>query len=359
MANSQPLINAGAADHELVADAAGGSVAAFEVERLSPLERTHRFFHAHPTAAPAIVLLLAVTAFSLIIGDRFLTPFNLSLILQQVTIIGILGIAQTLIILTAGIDLSVGAVMVLTSVIMGRMAVEVGLPPVAALSIGLLAGGAAGYINGLLVTLFRLPPFIVTLGTWNIFFSLNLWYSQSETIRSQAIEKSAPLLHWTGHTLELFGAKLTYGSLLMLALFVLIWYALNWTAWGKHVYATGDDPAAARLAGIRTDRVLRSIYIVAGIICAVGAWALIGRIGSVSPQAGMTANLDSITAVVIGGCSLFGGRGSIFGTLIGALVVGVFRNGLALAGIDVLWQEFTVGLLIIVAVGMDQWIRKV
>ena len=146
---------------------------------------------------------------------------------------------------------------------------------------------------------------------------------------------------------------------MMIALFGLVWYALNWTAWGKHVYATGDDPAAARLAGIRTDRVLLSVYVVAGVICAIGAWALIGRIGSVSPQAGMTANLDSITAVVIGGCSLFGGRGSIIGTLIGALVVGVFRNGLALAGVDVLWQEFTVGLLIIVAVGMDQWIRKV
>ncbi|MGV2442302.1 ABC transporter permease, partial [Bacillus atrophaeus ATCC 9372] len=110
---------------------------------------------------------------------------------------------------------------------------------------------------------------------------------------------------------------------------------------------------------IRTDRVLLSVYVVAGLLCAVAAWTLIGRIGSVSPQAGMTANLDSITAVVIGGTSLFGGRGSIYGTLIGALVVGVFRNGLAIAGVDVLWQEFTVGLLIILAVATDQWIRRV
>jgi fructose transport system permease protein len=104
---------------------------------------------------------------------------------------------------------------------------------------------------------------------------------------------------------------------------------------------------------------LLSVYMSAGLICAIGGWALIGRIGSISPQSGYTANLDSITAVVIGGTSLFGGRGSIVGTLIGALIVGVFRNGLALSGVDVLWQEFAVGLLIIVAVSIDQWLRRV
>jgi fructose transport system permease protein len=134
---------------------------------------------------------------------------------------------------------------------------------------------------------------------------------------------------------------------------------LTKTAFGRHIYATGDDEEAARLAGIRTERTLIGVYTIAGFICAVAGWILIGRIGAVSPQAGGTANLDAITAVVIGGTSLFGGRGSIVGTLIGALIVGVFRNGLALAGVDVLWQEFTVGLLIIIAVAIDQWIRKV
>jgi fructose transport system permease protein len=145
----------------------------------------------------------------------------------------------------------------------------------------------------------------------------------------------------------------------MVVLSCVAWYALNWTAWGKHVYATGDDPKAAKLAGVRTDRVLLSVYVAAGFLCALAGWALIGRIGSVSPQAGATANLDSITAVVIGGTSLFGGRGSVVGTLIGALIVGVFRNGLALAGVEVLWQGFAVGLLIIVAVALDQWIRRI
>ena len=145
----------------------------------------------------------------------------------------------------------------------------------------------------------------------------------------------------------------------MLLLAALVWYVLNHTAFGRHVYATGDDPDAARLAGIDTDRTLLAVYGSAGLICAVAGWVLIGRIGAISSLSGSTANLDSITAVVIGGTSLFGGRGSIVGTLVGALIVGVFSNGLALAGVDVVWQEFTVGLLIIIAVTIDQWIRKV
>ena len=116
---------------------------------------------------------------------------------------------------------------------------------------------------------------------------------------------------------------------------------------------------AARLAGINTERVLRSVYVLAGLIAAIAGWAIIGRVGAISPTAGDNANLDSITAVVIGGTSLFGGRGSIVGTLIGALIVGVFRSAVSLAGLDVLWQEFAIGVLIIIAVALDQWIRRV
>jgi fructose transport system permease protein len=249
--------------------------------------------------------------------------------------------------------------MVLSLVVMGNLAVNWGLPIYVAIPGGLLIGAAGGLINGTLTTVFRLPPFIATLGTWNIFFALNLWYSQSNTIRAQEVEVAAPFLQWPGLSFDFFGARLTLGSLILVLLVAFIWYVLNRTAFGRHIYATGDDPDAARLAGIRTDRVLIAVYVLAGFICAIAGWVMIGRIGSVSPLAGSTANLDSITAVVIGGTSLFGGRGSIVGTLIGALIVGVFRDGLALAGLDVLWQEFTVGVLIIVAVTLDQWIRKV
>jgi fructose transport system permease protein len=288
--------------------------------------------------------------------DRFLEPGNLSLIVQQVMVVGTLGIAQTLIILTAGIDLSVGAIMVLSSIVMAKLSADEGVPGLLALLIGFGVGTACGLINGALVTRLRLPPFIVTLGTLNVFFALNLWYSESATVRGVDM---SDLLLWTGNTIDIGDTKITYGSLLMLGLFAVFAWVLKNTAWGRHVYAVGDDAEAARLAGVRKDRVLLSVYIVAGLICAVAAWMLIGRIASASPQAGGAANLDSITAVVIGGTSLFGGRGLVIGTLFGALIVGVLRNGLTLAGTDVLWQDFAVGILIIAAVAIDQWIRRV
>jgi fructose transport system permease protein len=319
------------------------------------IARIHDLLHARSTLGPAIVLLLAVIGFS-ITADRFLEPTNLSLIVQQVMVIGTLGVAQTIIILTAGIDLSVGAIMVLSSIVMAKLSADSGLPGVPALLIGFLVGTACGFANGLLVSRIKLPPFIVTLGTLNVFFALNLLYSESATVRGTDM---SDVLLWTGNTFSVGDTKITYGSVLMLGLFAAMAYALRSTAWGRHIYAVGDDAEAARLAGVRSDRVLLSVYTIAGLICAIAAWMLIGRIASASPQAGGLANLESITAVVIGGTSLFGGRGMVVGTLFGALIVGVLRNGLTLNGVDVLWQDFAVGILVIVAVAIDQWIRKV
>ncbi|RLP25230.1 ABC transporter permease [Mesorhizobium sp. YM1C-6-2] len=364
---------AGSAHAERGLTNSGQSVASFEESERGPVRKVQAFLHQYPTSIPFIVLLVGVLIFAFAAPGKFLSPLNLSVVLQQVTIIAILGMAQTLIILTAGIDLSVGMIMILSSVVMGRTCVVYGVPLFIAFPLGLLVGLACGMVNGLLVTMLRLPPFIVTLGTWSIFGALNVWYSRSETIRAQDIEAAAPFLQWTRTLIKpydlmatfgldlpfLKGWVVTYGSLLMILLAILLWYVLNRTAFGRHVYATGDDPDAARLSGINTKRTLIAVYALAGLICAVAAWVLIGRIGGVSPQAGQTANLDSITAVVIGGTSLFGGRGSIIGTLIGALIVGVFRNGLALSGLEVLWQDFAVGVLIIVAVTIDQWIRRI
>jgi fructose transport system permease protein len=321
----------------------------------SPLKRLQHLLHAQATLGPAVVLLLAVVVFSLL-SDRFLQPGNISLIVQQVAVVGTLAVGQTLIILTAGIDLSVGAIMVLSSIVMAKLSAESGLPGPLALLVGFVVGGVCGLINGGLVTRLKLPPFIVTLGTFNIFFALNLWYSQSATIRGTDMSS---FLLWTGETFQVFNTRVTYGSVIMVLLFAFMAYVLRMTAWGRHVYATGDDAEAARLSGIRTSRVLLSVYLVAGLIYVIGAWILIGRIASASPQAGQTENLDSITAVVLGGTSLFGGRGSIIGTLIGALLVGVARSGLALAGVEVLWQNFAVGVLVIASVAIDQWIRRV
>jgi fructose transport system permease protein len=346
-------------DFEAALKDSDSRVAEFEHHHRSPLDQVQHFLHGNPTMVPVIVLVISVIGFGLIAGDRFFHPFNLSLIIQQVSVIGILAAAQSLVILTAGIDLSVAAIMVLCSVVMGKFAIDLGIPTSIAIVVGFVLGTVCGLLNGYLVTLLRLPPFIVTLGTWNIFFALNLWYSGAQSIRSQDIDAAAPLLKYFGENVGFLGAQFTYGSFLMVVIFAVLWYLLNRTAWGRHVYAVGDDKEAAELAGIRTDRTLVSVYALAGLVCAIGAWAAIGRVGSVSPQSFYEGNLQSITAVVIGGISLFGGRGSIIGPLVGALIVGVFQSGLRLAGVDVLWQVFAIGWLIIIAVAMDQWIRKV
>jgi len=346
-------------EFEKVLAGAATAQASFDEEHLSFAKRAQHFLHAYPTTVPFVVLLLGLLLGMTVNYSHFVAASNLSTVLTQVTIIGILGIAQTLVILTAGIDLSVGVIMVISSVVMGRLAVVEGVPLFLAFPAGLLCGVACGYLNGTLITRLQMPPFIVTLGTLSIIGALLIFYSQSETIRSQDLESQAPFLQLMGVPFEIGGARIILASFLLIVVAVVVWYVLNRTAYGRHVYATGDDPEAARLAGINTDRILLSVYTLAGLISAIAGWALIGRIGAISPTAGENANLDSITAVVIGGTSLFGGRGSIIGTLIGALIVGVFRSAVSLAGLDVLWQEFAIGILIIVAVALDQWIRRV
>ncbi|MFT4285545.1 MAG: ABC transporter permease [Protaetiibacter sp.] len=324
-------------------------------DRRTVISRIRSVLHRYPAVSPAIVLVLAVIVFGSI-NDRFLLPNNLSLVLQQVAVVGTIALAQTLIILTAGIDLSVGAAMILASMVVANVATQGGVPAPLALAVGLLVGLATGAVNGLLVTRLKLPPFIVTLGTLNVFVALTLLYTGGATVRGADMPS---LLTATGLPIAIGDVRITVGVLIMFALYLVVAFALGRTAWGRHVYAVGDDKEAARLAGIRVNRVLLSVYLAAGAILAVCAWIQIGRINAASPNAGVDLNLDSITAVVIGGTSLFGGRGNVLGTLLGALIVGVFRSGLSLAGLDVLYQTLAVGILIIVAVSVDQWIRKV
>lgn len=330
-------------------------LAAEFLDRRTPLDRLRGVLHRYPAISPAVVLIIAVIVFGSV-NPRFFLPENLSLILDQVSVVGTVAIAQTLIILTAGIDLAVGSAMILASMVMAQTAVHNGLPAPIALFAGLIAALGAGALNGFLVTVLKLPPFIATLGTFNVFVALTLLYSGGQTLRRTDMPE---LLTWTSTVIPLGPIKLTIGVVIMLLLYVVVAYVLGRTAWGRHVYAVGDDAEAARLAGIKTNRVLMSVYVAAGAVLAIAAWIQIGRAGAASPNAGADLNLDSITAVVIGGTSLFGGRGIIWGTFLGAVIVGVFRNGLFLAGVDGFYQTLAIGILVIVAVSMDQWIRKV
>ena len=301
---------------------------------------------------PLIALLLACIFFTTQ-SDQFLEPRNFSLIIQQVMVVGTLAIGQTLIILTAGIDLSCGTAMALGSIVMTKLAVDSGVPPLLAILLGVATCMLVGFVNGGLVVGLSLPPFIVTLGTFSICYALTHIYSQDETISNlpSAMTK-------LGESFNIGDTAVTYGSLVTLLLFALFWFILTQTTWGRRVYALGDNPEATRLMGVPVRKQLLMVYVVAGLVYGIAALLLVARTNVGDPNAGYTDNLDAITAVVLGGTSLFGGRGTIIGTLIGALIIGVVRNGLVLMGVAATYQVLITGILVIVAVSVDQIARK-
>jgi fructose transport system permease protein len=303
-----------------------------------------------PLLGPLVALVIAIVIFSAV-SDSFLNPKNVSLILQQSVVVGILAVGQTLIILTSGIDLSIGAVAVFGTIVMAQSAGAGG--PVVALGSTLLVCMVFGAINGGLVTTLRLPPFIVTLGTFTAIQAATRLLAGSETYR---VEKGP--LTFLGTSFRIGSFSTTFGVVAMLVVYLVMWYALSQTSWGKHVYAVGGNPQASNLSGIKSGRVLFSVYLATGVIAAIAAWAALGRIPNADPNAYQNANLETITAVVIGGTSLFGGRGGVGGTLVGTLIVGVLRNGLTQAGVDNLYQNIATGILVIVAVAVDQFTRR-
>jgi fructose transport system permease protein len=214
---------------------------------------------------PWIALALAC-AFFASQTDRFLTGENLSLVLQQVMVVGVLAIGQTLIILTAGIDLSCGMVMALGGIVMTKLAVDEGVPYGLAMLAGVSVTALFGLINGLLVTRVKLPSFIVTLGTLNIAFAITQLYSSSQTVTNLP----EPMI-WLGSTFNVAGTEVSFGTVLMLLLYFFAWRALADTSYGRHVYAVGNNAEASRLSGIPVTRVLLGVYVTAGILYGVAA----------------------------------------------------------------------------------------
>jgi fructose transport system permease protein len=306
----------------------------------------------YPVLGPLAALCIAVVAFALT-TDTFFTVDNLSLVAQQSLVVATLALGQTLIILTAGIDLANAAIMVLGTLVCARLAAQ-GTPIFIALLLGVVVCTALGSISGGLVTGLKLPPFIVTLGMLTVILASGRLYSVGTSW-----PVTAPLLGVLGEGGYLFGQlQVTYGMILAAFMFAVMWFALSQTAWGKHVYALGNDYESARLTGIHVRRTMFSVYVVAGAIYGIAAWQALGRIPNADPNAFQTGNLDSITAVVIGGTSLFGGRGGVIGSLVGALIVTVLRSGLTQANIDSLYQDVATGILVIAAVAFDQWARR-
>nr|WP_210270944.1 ABC transporter permease [Rhizobium rhizolycopersici] len=302
-----------------------------------------------------IFLAFLLLAFILSVSNQyFLTPGNISNVLLQTSINGILAIGMTFVILTRGIDLSVGSVVALAGIVSASFATTsatagiVGAPysPFVALPIGLLVGIACGAIVGVIVSRFSVPAFVATLGMLSAARGMTLIYGGGKPVPALT-----PDFRWIG-TGSVFGVPMPV--VLFAVVFLLSWYVLNRTRFGRYIYAVGGNPHAANTSGINVSRLRFSVYVISGGLSGLAGMILSARTGSALPQAGIAYELDAIAAVVIGGTSLSGGVGRITGTLIGALIIGVMNNGLDLMGIQSYYQQVLKGALIVGAVMLDQ-----
>lgn len=299
-----------------------------------------------------LALLCEIILFALL-SPHFLTTDNLLNVSLQVSITAIIAVGMTFVILTNGIDLSVGSVVAFVGVIATSM-MTMPLPTFITLALailtGLLIGACSGAFAGLVITRFRITPFIVTMAIMTILRGGAFIYTQGRPIWELPDE------------FKLLGSERLIGipipTIIMVLVFITAHVTLTRTRFGRHVYAVGGNPEAARLAGIRTNRVLIQVYTLCGALTALSGILLASRLSSGQPNAGLMYELDVIAAVVVGGTSLNGGRGTIIGTFIGSMLIGVLRNGLNLLDVESYVQQVVVGVVILLAVMVDQWKRK-
>jgi ribose transport system permease protein len=293
-----------------------------------------------------VVLLVAVGALTLA-SNEFLTGGNLSNLARQVAIFGIIAVGQLLVILTAGIDLSVGSVLGLSGAVTAQLLVAGMVAPVAIL-VGLGIGGALGVANGLLVTRFKLPPFIATLGMLGIARGVVLVITDAKTVQGNGLPDAFQSIA--------NGTILGVPNLLVIAVAVTVavWFTLTRTVFGRYIYAVGSNPESARLAGVPVATVTVAVYAISGLLAGLGGVLLTSRLGAGIPTAGTGFELNAIAACVIGGASLFGAKGSALGAAAGALIMGVLNNGGNLLAINAFYLQIAIGILILVAVGFDQ-----
>lgn len=300
-----------------------------------------------------IALLLACLVLSLL-SNNFLTGRNLLNVLRQTSINGVLAIGMTFVILTRGIDLSVGSVVALTGVVAASFATTstsgfipgAPWPAIIALAIGIAVGMGCGTISGVIVARFRVPAFVATLGMLSAARGLTLLYSGGRPVPGLS-----PGFRWIG-TGDVLGIPVPI--LVLLAVFAGAWFVLSQTRFGRHVYAVGGNPHAAKVSGLPVERIRLLVYVISGGLAGLAGMILAARTGSALPQAGVAYELDAIAAVVIGGTSLAGGVGRVTGTLVGALLIGVMNNGLDLMGVESYYQQVIKGILIVAAVMLDQ-----
>jgi ribose transport system permease protein len=311
-----------------------------------PEERVLTFGDVFGRDAGGLIVLLVLFGALTLGSDEFLTGDNMANLARQVSVFGIIAVGQLLVILTAGIDLSVGSVLGLTGCITAELLVHgVGIVP--AIAIGMAAGAAIGVFNGSLVAYGKLPPFIVTLGMLGIARGVVLVLTDASTVQ--------PLPDSFGNIAN--GDFLGLPNLLWMFIGVvaIASFVLRRTVFGRYVYAVGSNPESARLAGVPVTRVLVAVYGIAGLLAAVGGVLFTSRLNAGIPTAGTGYELNAIAACVIGGASLFGAKGGAFGAAAGALIVGTLNNGGNLLAINSFYLQIIIGVLILVAVAFDQW----
>ena len=296
--------------------------------------------------APLIGLVVLCITLSQL-SDNFLTTSNLLTVMRQVSINALIAFGMTYVILTAGIDLSVGSMLALAGVICAAL-ISSGMDAVSACGLTLLAGAAMGMLNGLIVTRGRAAPFIATLATMTIFRGLTQAYTEGRPISGMNSELFD--LIGNGYVLSLIPIPVV----IMFIVFGIAWFILNRTAFGRHTYAVGGNEEASRISGVRVDRIKIMVFTLSGLMAALAGIVLTSRLDSAQPTAGVGYELDAIAAVVLGGTSLSGGRGWIIGTLIGALLIGVLNNGLNLLNVASAYQLVTKGVVILLAVLLDR-----
>lgn len=308
--------------------------------------RINHIDHLMQKLGPLLGFIILVIIVS-ILNPSFLQPLNILNLLRQVAINALIAYGMTFVILTGGIDLSVGSILALSSALTAGMMVS-GLDPILAIIIGCLLGAVMGMVNGLLITKGKMAPFIATLATMTVFRGLTLVYTDGNPITGLSDSR----------LFQLFGRGYFLGipvpAITMILAFVILYIILHKTPFGRKTYAIGGNEKAALISGIKVPRVKIMIYSLAGLLSALAGSILISRLDSAQPTAGTSYELDAIAAVVLGGTSLSGGRGKIFGTLIGALIIGTLNNGLNLLGVSSFYQMVVKGIVILIAVLLDR-----
>lgn len=296
----------------------------------------------HSPLALPLAGLIVVSILMGLASDNFFSVNNIMNVLRQVSVVGILAVGMTFVILTGGIDLSVGAVMALVGTLSAGLMVNTGLPASVALPAGLFIGLGIGIFNGALVAWGKMPAIIVTLATMGMARGLGLIYSGGYPVSG-----IPSWISWFG--VGRIGV-VPVPVVIMVVIYAVAWVLLQRTAFGRHVYALGGNELAARLSGVKTQRVKLAVYGISGVTAALAALILTGRLMSGQPNAGVGFELDAIAAVVLGGTAIAGGRGLILGTLIGAVLLGILNNGLNLMGINPYLQDVIKGFIILLAI---------